>query len=149
MVAFVSCSNFVGYNNANNQLIVNHQQKAIEFSEIKRFNKDVSLPEITLVTTFEKVVEIYDQLSDKNFSRSEPVPTLEENEYLLVIKPKLNKIVYGDIEVAEIESKDQDLVVKYREIESEEYKSGKLKNPVLIIKLSGKTPENIKLLTIN
>lgn len=149
MAAFVSCSNSGVYNNVNNKSIVNYQQNKIEFSEVKRFNKDVSLPEVTLITTFKKTVEIYGKLSNKNFSRSEPIPTFEEGEYLLVLKPKLNKILYGDIEVKEIESKNQDLIIKYREVESEEYKTDKLKNPVLIIKLTGETPGNIKLLAIN
>ncbi|QQV01437.1 MULTISPECIES: hypothetical protein [Chryseobacterium] len=149
IATFVSCSNAVAYNNVNNKPIVNYQQNKMEFSEVKRFNKDVVLPEVTLITTFKKTVEIYDKLSNKNFSRSEPIPTFEENEYLLVLKPKLSKILYGDIEVTEIESKNQDLIIKYREVKSEEYQSDKLKHPVLIIKLTGKAPESIKLLAIN
>ncbi|WP_312090299.1 hypothetical protein [Chryseobacterium sp.] len=149
-VAVVSCSNSVAYKSElkpNSE--VNQQSDKIEFSEVKRFNRNVVIPETSVITTFKQTIELYRKLADKTFGRSEPIPTLGDSEYFLVLKPKLKKITYGDIEVENIENKNSSLTVSYKEVESNEYGTEKLTNPILIIKIKGKVPDNIKLKSIN
>ncbi len=149
-VAVVSCSNSVAYKSElkpNSE--VNQQSDKIEFSEVKRFNRNVVIPETSVITTFKQTIELYRKLADKAFGRSEPIPTLGDSEYFLVLKPKLKKITYGDIEVEKIENKNSSLTVSYKEVESTEYETEKLTNPILIIKIKGKVPDNIKLKSIN
>lgn len=119
----------------------------IIFSEVRRLNKDIPLKEYTIVQSFEETMKLYRLMEDKRFSRSAPIPTLDENEFLLVLKPKLKTQPYGDIEIEKIEEVKSVLHVYYKEINNEEYQLNKEKNPILILKIEGKIPSSVKLIT--
>ncbi|GAB0156483.1 hypothetical protein CHRYSEOSP005_17480 [Chryseobacterium sp. Alg-005] len=121
----------------------------VKFSEVRRLNKDVSLQEYMIIRSFEETVKLYRLLEDKRFSRSEPIPTLAENEFILLLKPELKIKQYGDIEVVKIEESQSVLNVYYKEIDNEEYSANKQKNPILILIVEGKIPSRIKLMPIN
>lgn len=118
----------------------------IKFSEVRRLNKSILLKEYTLVQSFEETVKLYSVMEDKRFSRSQPIPTLSENEFLLVLKPQLKTKEYGDIEIEKIEEEKSFLKVYYKEIDNEEYLLNKEKNPILILKIEGKVPSGVKLI---
>lgn len=119
----------------------------IKFSEVRRLNRDVSLKEYTILQSFEETVKLYRLMEDKRFSRSAPIPTLDENEFLLVLKPRLKTQPYGDIEIQKIEEVKSVLNVYYKEINNEEYLLNREKNPILILKVEGEIPSGVKLIT--
>ncbi|WP_347218996.1 hypothetical protein [Chryseobacterium sp.] len=94
-----------------------------------------------MISSSEGIHVLYKQLRDPRYSRSAPIPILEEGEYFLVLKPKLNKIKYGDIEVDKLERTNTVLKVYYREVENLEYAEEKKENPILILKIFEK-PKN-------
>lgn len=118
----------------------------IKFSEVRRLNKNIPLKEYTVLQSFEEIVKLYSTMEDKRFSRSQPIPTLSENEFLLVLKPQLKKQPYGDIEIVRMEEEQSVLNVYYKEIDNEEYLLNKEKNPILILKIEGKIPSGVKLI---
>ncbi|MBB4805017.1 hypothetical protein HNP38_000289 [Chryseobacterium defluvii] len=121
----------------------------IKFSEVRRLNKNISLKECMIVQSLEETVKLYGLLEDKRFSRSEPIPSLSENEFLLMLKPELKKQQYGDIEVIKIEEEQSVFNVYYKEINNEEYLLNKEKNPILILKIEGEIPSSVKLIPLN
>ncbi|WP_123902696.1 hypothetical protein [Chryseobacterium elymi] len=129
------------------ELVMSKNNNEIKFSEVRRLNKDVPLEEYTILQSFEQTLKLYSLMEDKRFSRSQPIPTLSENEFLLVLKPILKKQQYGDIEIERIEEDKSVLKVYYKEINNEEYLLNKEKNPVLILKIEGKAPSGVKLIT--
>ncbi|MCS3529467.1 hypothetical protein [Chryseobacterium sp. JUb7] len=119
--------------------------KKIEFVEIRRLNASSGLKESTVVKTTKEIKELYKKLNDSKYSRSTPIPVLEnENEFFLVLKPRMKTLKNGDIEVEKIESDGSTLWVTYKEVENDEYKENKQLNPILIIKILNK-PQKIKL----
>ncbi|WP_219969512.1 hypothetical protein [Chryseobacterium chendengshani] len=121
------------------------QGNTISFSEVRRANRSVNLGEYSIIKDFSETVKLYSQLDEKKFSRSEPVPTLSDDEYFLVLKPKLKKEKYGDVEVMKMELKNNILNIYYKEVTNSEYISNKQKNPILILRVSGKVPLSAKL----
>ena len=121
------------------------QNNTISFSELRRVNSNVKLGQYSFIKDFSATLNLYSQLEDKKFSRSEPIPTLSENEYFLVLKPTLKKEKYGDIEVTKLEIKNNVLNVYYQEISNSEYILNKQNNPILILRVSGKAPLSAKL----
>ncbi|MDF2551325.1 MAG: hypothetical protein K0R77_600 [Chryseobacterium sp.] len=118
----------------------------ITFSEVKRSNYNLPLGEYRVITTFSETLDIYSQLADKKFSRSEPIPTLSEDEFFLLLKPTLIKQKYGDIEVIKMEKDNSVLKVYYKEIGNSEYSLSKQNNPILILRVNGEIPTDVKLL---
>lgn len=145
--AGVSCSNVVmAKNDFKENSSSNNQNGTKEFSEERRLNRDVELKEYLIVKTFEETLDVYTKLHDKRFSRSAPIPTLFDNEFLIVLKPKLKKLQYGDIEVIKIEEKNSVLNIFYKEIDNSEYLLNKEKNPIVILRLKGNIPSDVKLI---
>jgi hypothetical protein len=120
----------------------------VKFSEVRRLNREVPLKESMVIQSFEETVKLYRLLEDKRFSRSEPVPTLSENEFLLLLKPEMKIKQYGDIEVVKIEEEQSVLHVYYKEVDNEEYVLNKEKNPILILIVEGKIPSKVKLINL-
>lgn len=150
LVAGLNCSNAVlakGDIKINTAMIV--EENFIDFSEVRRLNKDVDLKEFMILTTFNQTLDLYRKLEDGKFSRSEPIPTLFDNEFFIALKPQLKKLKYGDIDVIRIEEKKSVLNVYYREIENDEYLLNKQKNPILILRLKGNIPSSVKLIPLN
>ncbi|MGG5210338.1 hypothetical protein ACQWU4_15550 [Chryseobacterium sp. MIQD13] len=144
----LGCANVSATKNAvEAQSVMSKNNNEIKFSEVRRLNKDIPLKEYTILQSFEETVKLYSLMADKRFSRGAPIPTLAENEFLLVLKPKLKTKQYGDIEIEKIEEEKSVLNVYYKEINNEEYLLNKEKNPILILKIEGKVPSNIKLIT--
>ncbi|WP_230635094.1 hypothetical protein [Chryseobacterium sp. LC2016-29] len=121
----------------------------VGFSEEKRLNKDIDLKEFVILTTFNQTLDIYSKLNDKKFSRSEPIPTLFDDEFFILLKPRLKMFKYGDIDVVKIEKEKSVLNVYYTEIKNEEYLLNKQKNPILILRLKGDVPSNVNLIPLN
>jgi len=137
----------------NNELkaesIMNEPQGNVEFSEVRRLNRDIQLSNFMIIKDFSETVKLYGKLEDKRFSRSEPIPTLEENEFFLLLKPIMKKQVFGDLEVTKMEIKGSVLNVYYKEISNEEYLLNKQKNPILILRVNGVAPSSVKLINLN
>ncbi|WP_162088814.1 hypothetical protein [Chryseobacterium aquaeductus] len=130
------------------EVVMKVPQVMIDFSEVRRLNRDIILNEYLMITDFDQTVKLYSQLEDKRFSRSEPIPALFEKDFFLMLKPKMKKELYGDIEVTKMEIKNSVLNVYYKEITNEEYLSEKQKNPILILRVNGEIPSSIKLMNI-
>lgn len=124
------------------------QMKKINFTEERRLNKNISLEEGTILKSTQEVSALYKKLSDSQFSRSAPIPVLEGNESIIVLKPKLKTMKYGDINVERIENKGSEITVFYKEIVNGEYEELKQANPLLLLKIDMK-PSIIKLKLIN
>lgn len=143
----IGCTNFSATKNVvKTESGMSGNNNEIKFSEVRRLNKSILLKEYTLVQSFEETVKLYSVMEDKRFSRSQPIPTLSENEFLLVLKPQLKTKEYGDIEIEKIEEEKSFLKVYYKEIDNEEYLLNKEKNPILILKIEGKVPSGVKLI---
>ncbi|UFH31994.1 hypothetical protein LNP04_18815 [Chryseobacterium sp. C-71] len=138
---------------ANNELkaesIMNEPQGNVEFSEVRRLNREVQLNDFLIIKDFSETVKLYGKLADKRFSRSAPIPTLEENEFFLLLKPIMKKQTFGDLEVTKMEMKGSVLNVYYKEISNEEYLLNKQKNPILILRVNGVAPSGVKLINLN
>ncbi|KFF20933.1 hypothetical protein [Chryseobacterium sp. JM1] len=134
-------------NSVKTESAMNSTNNELKFSEVRRLNKNIPLKTYTILQSFEETMKLYRLMEDKRFSRSAPIPTLEENEFLLVLKPKLKTQPYGDIEIEKIEEVKSVLNVYYKEINNEEYLLNKEKNPILILKIEGKIPSGVKLIT--
>lgn len=132
-------------NNFNTRQATSMQDETVDFSEVRRLNRDVALKESVIITTFKETLDIYSKLDDKKFSRSEPIPTLSDDEFFILLKPKLKKLQYGDIEIVKIKSEKSALYIYYKEITNEEYLLNKLTNPIIIMRLKGNIPSSIKL----
>ncbi|MDP9960964.1 hypothetical protein [Chryseobacterium lathyri] len=122
----------------------NKNQNKVEFTEIRRLNLKTDLKEYTVITSTKGIKDVYMKLNDSKYSRSAPIPVLEEGEYFLVLKPKLKKIKNGDIEIEKLEASTSTLNVFYKEVENQEYKEKKQSDPILIVKITG-SPKKIKL----
>ncbi|MGC5745862.1 hypothetical protein [Chryseobacterium sp. NFX27] len=122
----------------------NKNQDKVEFTEIRRLNLKTDLKEYTVITSTKGIKDLYMNLNDSKYSRSAPIPVLEEGEYFLVLKPTLRKIKNGDIEIEKLETNTSTLTVFYKEVESQEYKEKKQSDPILIVKITG-SPKKIKL----
>ncbi|PQA95288.1 hypothetical protein B0A69_07555 [Chryseobacterium shigense] len=141
------CTNVSATKNGIKQAsVMTRNNNEIKFSEVRRLNKNIPLKEYTVLQSFEEIVKLYSTMEDKRFSRSQPIPTLSENEFLLVLKPQLKKQPYGDIEIVRMEEEQSVLNVYYKEIDNEEYLLNKEKNPILILKIEGKIPSGVKLI---
>jgi len=145
-----NCTNSAGLKNDLNQRVsMTEKNKSVEFSEVRRLNREVSLKEATIITTFSETLALYKQLDDKKFSRSAPIPTISDDEFLLVLKPIMKKQTFGDIEVTEIKENDSVLNVYYKEIPNDEYLAEKQRNPILILKIKGNIAKSVKLVAVN
>ncbi|PIF44982.1 hypothetical protein CLU96_1981 [Chryseobacterium sp. 52] len=122
-------------------------QKKVEYVEIRRLNFNNDLKEYTVITTTKGIKDLYMKLSDSKYSRSAPIPVLEEGEYFLVLKPKLKKIKNGDIEIEKLETSRSTLNIFYQEIENQEYADKNQSDPILILKIIDH-PKKIKLTII-
>lgn len=122
----------------------NKNQDKVEFTEIRRLNLKTDLKEYTVITSTKGIKDLYMKLNDSKYSRSAPIPVLEEGEYFLVLKPKLKKIKNGDIEIEKLETNTSMLNVFYKEVENQEYADKKQSDPILIVKIMG-SPKKIKL----
>ncbi|WP_080778580.1 hypothetical protein [Chryseobacterium phocaeense] len=125
----------------------NKNSQKVEFIEIRRLNSKINLEEYTVITSTKGIKELYMKFNDSGYSRSAPIPVLDEGEYFLVLKPGLKKISNGDIDIEKLETEGAHLNVFYKEVENQEYAEKKQSNPVLIIKIKD-SPKKIKLITI-
>ena len=115
------------------------QLKQMEFEEILRTNKDISLPEVSVIATMAELTQLYSDLQDENYPKSAPIPIFDENtESILVIKPELKSIKNGDIEIESIQLSQDTFVVNYKEIENWEYTENNLNHPIVLVKVNHK-----------
>lgn len=127
--------------NSKNNVNVKQSGENVEFVEMRRLNSGINLKELSVIHSTTGIKELYGRLNE-GFSRSAPIPVLENNnEFFLVLKPKLKNVQYGDIHIEKIEAKGPVLIVNYKEIENWEYAEKKLSNPVLIVKVLSKPGE--------
>lgn len=122
----------------------NKDHKKVEFTEIRRLNFDHNMKEYTVITSTKEIKDLYMELNDSKYSRSAPIPVLQEGEYFLVLKPKLKTLKNGDIDIVQMESNSSVLNIFYKEIENQEYSDKKLSSPILILKITD-SPKKIKL----
>ena len=144
---FCSCNSqtlSVAKENTENKLVHNTNDDDVSFEEMRRINFKIDLDEVSVLNEFDEILNLYQKLHNPKFSRAYPIPTLQEGESLIVLKPTLKKIKYGDIEIINIQNKNETIFIDYREIESWEYERDQVSNPILIIKISEKF-KNIKL----
>jgi len=137
----INCADYKNMTQMNYQ---NKNQDKVEFTEIRRLNLKTDLKEYTVITSTKGIKDLYMKLNDSKYSRSAPIPVLEEGEYFLVLKPKLKKIKNGDIEIEKLETNTSMLNVFYKEVENQEYADKKQSDPILIVKIMG-SPKKIKL----
>ncbi|KFF03619.1 hypothetical protein IX38_11675 [Chryseobacterium luteum] len=137
----INCADYKNITQMNYQ---NENKDKVEFTEIRRLNLKTDLKEYTVITSTKGIKELYMKLNDSKYSRSAPIPVLEEGEYFLVLKPKLKKIKNGDIEIEKLETNGSTLNVFYKEIENQEYTEKKQSDPILILKIMD-SPKKIKL----
>lgn len=138
----LSCSNSKNMNAGQSKI-------SVEFTEERRLNHTLSLKESTIINTSQELIELYSQLEDRTTPRSAPIPAFDENtESILIIKPTLKSLKYGDIEIVKIEKVKDQLMINYREIENWEFAKKKWRNPTVILKISEK-PSEIQLNKIN
>lgn len=131
------------HNQTNNQNGDNHNQ--IEFTEERRLNHPIPLTDTYLITSNEDLVKFYSQLQDPNIPRSAPIPSVDfTTESILVIKPKLKDLEYGDIEIQSILQGDTDYIIQYKEVINEEFTENKWSNPIVIVKVQGQ-PTKVEL----
>lgn len=117
----------------------------IEFFEERRLNLDIDLGDVLIINSMDGITELYGRLENPKYSRSAPIPVLENsNESFVVIKPNLKDIDYGDFEIKSIENNRNKLVINYREVVNDEYKVQKLMHPIVIIKVKLK-PQSVRL----
>lgn len=148
--AGLSCTNVSATKNTiKPESVISRNDSEVKFSEVRRLNKSIPLEEYMILESFEETVKLYSLLEDKRFSRSEPIPVLSENEFLLMLKPELKTQQYGDIEVVNVEREKSVLNVYYKEINNEEYLLNKEKNPILILKIEGKVPSHVNIIPLN
>lgn len=119
-------------------------QKKVEFTVIRRLNFDHNMKEYTVITSTKEIKDLYMELNDSKYSRSTPIPVLQEGEYFLILKPELKTLKNGDIEVLNMESNSSVLNVFYKEIENSEYSGKQWSSPILILKIKD-SPKKIKL----
>lgn len=124
--------------NSKNNKSQNDTNENIEFEEMRRVNANIGLKEITLFNNFQEILELYQQLENPKYSKSYPIPDLENDETLIVLKPELKNIKYGDFEITSIKKNGDSVFINYKEIENREYAQNKWTNPILIIKISDK-----------
>lgn len=122
------------------------RDETVAFSEVRRINRNIQMSEYMIISDFSEMVKLYSKLDDRKFSRSEPIPTLSDNEFFLILKPKLEKEQYGDIEVTKIDKNGTVLNVYYKEITNNEYLLNQQSNPILIVRVTGIIPTDVKLL---
>lgn len=121
----------------------------IEFTEERRLNHGLNIKQATIINSLQELTELYGKLQDPSFPRSAPIPSFDENtEAILIIKPKLKNLTYGDIEIESIEKSKSKLWINYREIENWEFSENKWDNPIVILRVSEK-PSEIQLNRIN
>ncbi|KFF26200.1 hypothetical protein IW16_10005 [Chryseobacterium vrystaatense] len=141
--SFLVC-NCTDYKNVSQMNYDNKDQKKVEFTEIRRLNFDHNMKEYTVITSTKEIKDLYMELNDSKYSRSAPIPVLQEGEYFLVLKPKLKTLKNGDIDIVKMESNSSVLNIFYKEIENQEYSDKKLSHPILILKITD-SPKKIKL----
>ncbi|BAP30638.1 related to Epoxide hydrolase 1 [Chryseobacterium sp. StRB126] len=140
--------NCIHYKNGVQESYDKEDQQEISFSEIRRLNLSIDLKPYTVINSSEEIHALYKKLRDPRYSRSAPIPILEDGEYFLVLKPKLSQIKYGDIEVEKLERKNAVLRVYYKEIENFEYAQQKTGDPILILKVFEKPKNNNNIILI-
>lgn len=117
----------------------------VEFSEERRLNIDINLEEVVIINSMEGITELYGRLEQNRYSRSAPIPILQnDQESFIVIKPRLKDLPYGDLQINSLEAKGKKLIINYKEVENDEYSDKKLSHPMLIIKINLR-PESVKL----
>ncbi|UOU98083.1 hypothetical protein MUU74_16505 [Chryseobacterium daecheongense] len=114
----------------------NQNLKSVEFIEVRRLNYAIDIKEYSIVNSTKDLKMLYQKLNDSRYSKSAPIPVLEKNEEIFVVlKPKLKKIKYGDIEVEKLATDGSTLFITYKEIENLEYAEKKQTNPIVILKV--------------
>jgi len=138
--------------NLENSMAFGQQQKDkknIEFTEIRRLNFAINLKQSTIIKSTKEIKDLYKKLNDSKYSRSAPIPILEnDNEVFLILKPRLKRIKYGDVEIEKILADGSIFYVTYKEIDNHEYFEKKLSSPIVILKVLEK-PKEIKLIEID
>lgn len=138
----LSCSN-------SKNITTEQSQTSIEFTEERRLNHPLNLNETTIINSSQELIELYGKLEDKSIPRSAPIPSFDGNiESIIVIKPTLKKLKYGDIEIESVEQIKSKLRINYREVENWEFTENKWNNPIVIIRVTEK-PSEIQLNKIN
>lgn len=135
LIGFFSCNNSKELSSSSTQ-----NNENVQFTEERRLNSQLNLDEITVIRTVPELVALYEKLNDPNFPRAAPIPLFDEaTEFMLVVKPKISTLTYGDIEIEAIQKSASKLIVKYKEIENWEFTENKWKDPVVILRVSGKS----------
>ena len=150
LVLFCSCNSqkVVAQNKIMQNKIVEKEKTAnVGFEEMRRLNFKINLKEITVLKEFQEILDLYQKFDDPKYGRGYPIPSLQDGESIIVIKPELKQKKFGDIEIESIKKTGNTLVINYKEVENWEYAQNKTSDPILIIKIQEKF-KNIKL-TIN
>ena len=140
---FCSCNSTQIIAQDMNTQILNNE--GVSFVEMRRLNKEIELPEVSQLNDFTAILNLYKKLENSNYSKSFPIPGLDEGETLIILKPKLTIEKYGDLEITNIQKRGEELSIEYKEIKNQEYEIEKASNPILIIKIS----EKFKTIIIN
>lgn len=144
---FCSCNSqtiSTQHKDVDNNTVKIEKREGVEFEEMRRINFKIDIKEVSVLKDFDKILNFYQKLENPKYPKSYPIPSLQEGERLIVIKPALKKIKFGDIEIINIENKNETLFINYKEVENWEYKRDHVSDPIVIIKVSEKF-NNIKL----
>lgn len=129
--------------------IMNSELEEISFAEERRLNFPIQIPEFQIINSPEELVNIYQSFHNPEIPRSAPIPVFDKNsESILVLKPKLKQLKYGDLQIERVQKSGSLLIISYKEIESQEFTTNRWSDPIVILKVSEK-PSEIQLNKIN
>lgn len=114
------------------------KNEGIEFEEMRRLNFKIDREEVSVLKEFNEILNFYQKLENPKYPKSYPIPSLQEEESLIIIKPTLKKMKFGDLEIIKMMINNETLVIQYKEIENWEYKRDQVSDPIVIIKVSEK-----------
>lgn len=136
---FSSChSQIIAPENKNieNKIVKVEKGGGIEFEEVRRLNFNIELKEVSVLKSFQDILSLYRKFENPDYAKSYPLPGLQEDELIIVLKPPLTRIKYGDIEIKSISLREETLIINYKEIENWEYKRDLVSDPIVILKIS-------------
>lgn len=108
------------------------QESTVEFEEVNHVNVKLIDSEYRILKSQAEINSIYKVINQNNpLPRKNPIPSYDENEFYIVIQPKIEK---SDFSVSRILQTGQKLNIDIETFDNPEFK--KKNNPASIIKIN-------------